>query len=123
MSLQENNAIAVVDIAAKKITNVYPLGFVDHSVPGFGLDAKKNSKVEIANYPLRGLRQPDGISSFVVNGRPFVVTANEGAPVNDYKAWTDVTSLVMLSQQGRLDPKVFTPELVRDLGERKGKSD
>lgn len=116
VSLQENNAIAVVDIAAKKITNVYPLGFVDHSVPGFGLDAKKNSKVEIANYPLRGLRQPDGISSFVVNGRPFVVTANEGAPVNDYKAWTDVTSLVMLSQQGRLDPKVFTPELVRDLG-------
>jgi hypothetical protein len=36
--------------------------------------------------------------------------------VNDYKAWTDVTSLVMLSQHGRLDPKVFTPELVRDLG-------
>ena len=56
VSLQENNAIAVVDIAAKKLSKVYPLGFVDHSIPGFGLDAKKDSKIEIANYPLRGLR-------------------------------------------------------------------
>ena len=115
VSLQENNAIAVVDITAKKIADVFPLGYVEHAIPGFGLDVKSNSKIEIANYPLRGLRQPDGITSFVVNSRPFVVTANEGAPVNDYKAWTDVTSLVMLSQQGRLDPKVFTPEMVQEL--------
>ena len=116
VSLQENNAVAVVDIAAKKLSKVYPLGFVDHSIPGFGLDAKKDSKIEIANYPLRGLRQPDGISSFTENGRSFVVTANEGAPVNDYKAWTDVSSLVMLSQQGKLDSRVFTRDLLKDLG-------
>ena len=31
VSLQENNAIAVVDVAAKKVTDVYPLGFVEHA--------------------------------------------------------------------------------------------
>ena len=115
VSLQENNAIAVVDIAAKKVTDVYPLGFVDHAIPGFGLDVKSNSRIEIENYPLRGLRQPDGISAFTVGGRPFIATANEGAPVNDYKAWTDVSTLPMLLQQKRLDPKVFNDAFVSEL--------
>ena len=85
---------------------------MDHAIPGFGLDVKSNSRIEIENYPLRGLRQPDGISAFTVGGRPFIATANEGAPVNDYKAWTDVSTLPMLLQQKRLDPKVFNDAFV-----------
>ena len=115
ISLQENNALVKFDVAAKKILDVFPLGFVDHSVSGAGLDVKKNKAIEINNYPLRGLRQPDGISSFSVNNKTFVVTANEGAPVNDYKAWTDVTTPMMLSQQGVLDPDVFTASVLEDL--------
>jgi len=115
VSLQENNALAKFDVVAKKITHVFPLGFVDHSMSGFGLDIKKNKTIEIKNYPLRGLRQPDGISAFSVNGKTFVLTANEGAPVNDYKAWTDVTTPMMLMQQGALDSSVFTPEVLEDV--------
>lgn len=115
ISLQENNAIAKLDVATEKITGVFPLGFVDHSKPGFGLDVKSNKKIEIENYPLRGLRQPDGISAFSVSGKTFVLTANEGAPVNDFKAWTDVTSPVMLSQQNRLDAKVFDAKTLGEL--------
>ena len=115
MSLQENNALVKFDVTAKKILDVFPLGFVDHSKPGFGLDVKKDKKIDIKNYPLRGLRQPDGISSFSVSNKTFVVTANEGAPVNDYKAWTDVTTPMMLSQQGVLDPAVFTSSVLDDL--------
>ena len=115
VSLQENNALVKFDVEAKKILDVFPLGYVDHSMPGFGLDVKKNKTIEIKNYPLRGLRQPDGISSFSVNGLTFVLTANEGSPVNDYKAWTDVTTPMMLSQQGVLDPSVFTAGVLEDL--------
>ena len=98
VSLQENNAIAKLDVPAKKIAKVFPLGYVDHSKPGFALDAVSNGQIEIKNYPLRGLRQPDGIASFMAGDRHFVLTANEGAPVNDYKAWTDVTAPLMLSE-------------------------
>jgi len=115
VSLQENNALVKFDVAAKKILDVFPLGYVDHSKPGFGLDIKKNKTIEIKNYPLRGLRQPDGISAFTAGGKTFVLTANEGSPVNDYKAWTDVTTPMMLSQNGALDPGVFTADVLEDV--------
>ncbi len=115
VSLQENNAVAKLDVAAKKIVKVFPLGYVDHSKQGNGLDAVSNGLVEIKNYPLRGLRQPDGIATLSVGDHHYVLTANEGAPVNDYKAWTDVTTPMMLAEQGRLDRKVFTDSLLAEL--------
>ena len=115
ISLQENNALVKFDVEAMRILDVFPLGYVDHSKPGFGLDAKKDKKIDIKNYPLRGLRQPDGISSFTVNGKTFVLTANEGSPVNDYKAWTDVTTPMMLMQQGVLDPALFNTGVLDEL--------
>lgn len=115
VSLQENNAIAKLDVASKKITGVYPLGYVDHSKKGSGLDAVKDKAIRIENYPLRGLRQPDGIASFMLGGKSYVLTANEGAPVNDYKAWTDETTPVMLAQQEVLDRAVFTDSLLKEL--------
>ena len=82
VSLQENNAMAIIDVPAKKIKKVFPLGFVDHSRNGFSLDAVSDGEINIKNYyPLRGLRQPDGIATFKAGDRHFVLTANEGAPV------------------------------------------
>ena len=116
VSLQENNAIAVLDIAAKKVTKVFPLGFVDHSRAGFAIDAVSDGKIDIKNYyPLRGLRQPDGIASFTAGDRHFVLTANEGAPVNDYEGWTDAVALPELVKQGRLDEAVFTESMTAQL--------
>jgi hypothetical protein len=117
VSLQENNAVAKVDVSAKKIAKVFPLGYVDHSKQGFALDAVSDGQIDIKNYPLRGLRQPDGIASFAAGGRHFVLTANEGAPVNDYEAWTDVVTPAKLAEAGRLDGKVFTDALLNELKE------
>ena len=117
VSLQENNAVAKVDVSAKKIAKVFPLGYVDHSMQGFALDAVSDGQIDIKNYPLRGLRQPDGIASFAAGGRHFVLTANEGAPVNDYEAWTDVVTPAKLAEAGRLDGKVFTDALLNELKE------
>lgn len=107
VSLQENNAMARVDVAAEKITDVFALGKSDHSKPGFAMDVKSDGEINIENVPVRGLRQPDGISNVTVGGKNYVFTANEGAPVNDYKEWTDETSVPMIAEQGSLDPKVF----------------
>jgi len=79
VTLQENNAIAVLDIKGGEFTRLMPLGFKDHSAPGNGLDASdRDSKIDIRNWPVLGLYMPDAIASFRSNGRSYLITANEG---------------------------------------------
>ncbi|MEA5583493.1 choice-of-anchor I family protein [Nodularia harveyana UHCC-0300] len=79
ITLQENNAVAVLDIANGTITDVLPLGFKDHSLAGNGLDASdRDDAINIQNYPIFGMYQPDGIESFQVGGNTYYITANEG---------------------------------------------
>ena len=114
VSLQENNAIAKLDVAARKVKEIFPLGYVNYSSTAT-IDAVSNGLIEMKNYPLRGLRQPDGIASFTIGDKHYVLTANEGAPVNDYKSWTDVTTPMMLAEQKRLNRTVFTDSLLNEL--------
>jgi len=89
VSLQENNAIAVIDIATKTVTSIKSLGYVDHSVAGNELDASdKDGVINIVNMPLLGLYQPDGICKITINGVNYILTANEG-DARDYKTYTD----------------------------------
>jgi 2',3'-cyclic-nucleotide 2'-phosphodiesterase (5'-nucleotidase family) len=79
VALQENNAFAIVDIASSTVKSVVPLGFKDHSLPGNALDASdRDGKINIQNWPVFGMYQPDGIASYQVNGKTYYVTANEG---------------------------------------------
>ena len=39
MTLERNNAIAVVDLVAERVTDILPLGFKNNALPGKGLDA------------------------------------------------------------------------------------
>lgn len=77
VSLQEANAIAVLDIASKSFTGVYPLGFQDYSVTKN--DLQKNNTIELKNYDnVYGIRMPDGISVASIGGKTYILTANEG---------------------------------------------
>lgn len=79
VTLQDNNAVAVVDIDRATVTDVLPLGFKDHNAQGNGLDASdRDNAINIANWPVFGMYQPDGIGFFRSRGRGYVVTANEG---------------------------------------------
>lgn len=78
VSLQENNKMALVNVNSRNVEQIFDLGFVDHSKPGFGLDAIKDKKIRIESAFIRSLRQPDGIKAFNVDGKNYVVTANEG---------------------------------------------
>ncbi len=78
VSLQENNAIAEIDLATLSISAVHPLGFKDWSQ--YLMDASdKDGGVNFARYDnVLGMYQPDTIASYSWKGASFVVTANEG---------------------------------------------
>ena len=79
VTLQENNAIAVVDLATATVSKIFALGFKDYRLPGNELDASdKDGAVNIRNWPVYGMYQPDSISVYRVNGIDYLVTANEG---------------------------------------------
>lgn len=91
-SLQENNAIAVIDIESATVTDVFPLGFKDWSEngewSGVGFDASRDGEVNFQNWPVFGIYLPDTIRLFETGGETFIVTANEGdARAYDEDGW------------------------------------
>ena len=95
--LQENNAIAVLDIASGEFTALRSLGFKDHMLPGNELDVSdRDGKINIANWPVFGIYQPDGIASYDYRGRTYIVTANEG-DTRDYEGYSEESRFRALS--------------------------
>ncbi|MEM8720384.1 MAG: choice-of-anchor I family protein [Cyanobacteria bacterium P01_G01_bin.39] len=78
VALQENNAIAVVDIAQARVTDLLPLGAIDFSETAALDPSDEDGGINIANQPVFGLFQPDSIDSYEVDGETFIVSANEG---------------------------------------------
>jgi len=103
ITLQENNAIAVLDIEKAVFTKIAGLGFKDHSRPGQGLDpSDQDGGIKIATWPVRGMYQPDSIAAFGIGGRTYLVTANEGDG-RDYKGFSEERRVSTLT----LDPTAF----------------
>lgn len=85
VTLQENNAIAVLDIESQAFEGVYSAGFEDHSATAIDLDKKDDAYDPQTYESLLGIRMPDGIAAFTVEGATYLVTANEG----DAREWGD----------------------------------
>lgn len=100
---QENNTIAVVDINAQSITALLPLGFKDWSTGNNRMDASNRSAaINIRNWPVFGMYQPDAIKAFEVGGTVYIATANEG-DARDYDAYSEEDRVKDLT----LDPTAF----------------
>ncbi|MCC0177099.1 choice-of-anchor I family protein [Waterburya agarophytonicola K14] len=79
VALQENNAIAVIDLETGEVSDIQGLGLKDYSLEGNGLDANdEDEEINIQNEPVFGLYQPDAIAAYEVDGETYYVTANEG---------------------------------------------
>ncbi|WP_234497313.1 choice-of-anchor I family protein [Vibrio maritimus] len=79
VALQENNALASIDVSAKRVTGIYGLG--GKSWQDAKLDASNKDKIvgNLQSYPmLEGLYMPDSIASYTVDGQTYILTANEG---------------------------------------------
>jgi hypothetical protein len=79
VTLQENNAVAVVNIGQARIEAVLPLGFKNHDVAGQGLDPSDRDSGNLVNpWPVFGMFNPDSIATLKVRSEVFLLTANEG---------------------------------------------
>lgn len=108
VTLQENNALAILDIASATITDIVPLGLKDHSVPGQGIDPSDRdggfSTETIRTVPVFGMYMPDGIAAFEFGGETFLITANEG----DARDWPGLSEETRVNDDDYvLDPTVF----------------
>ncbi|MCD0458207.1 choice-of-anchor I family protein [Roseiconus lacunae] len=100
VTLQENNAVAIIDIASGTVADILPLGYKDHSAANAQIDPTNNSPdaLTLGSFPIRGLFQPDAIANYVSGGSVYFITANEG-DARDAEE-TDIQSVT-------LDPTLF----------------
>ena len=97
VTLQENNAIAIVDLTNNTVLDVVSLGYKNWGAPGLVLDPSNTDGPSNAglmnpttwpNVPLYGMYMPDTIASFTVAGETFLATANEG-DARDYTCFKE----------------------------------
>jgi hypothetical protein len=111
VSLQENNALAVIDIPSATVSRILALGFKNHNVVGAAFDPTDRDlpgnqpAISIRNFPVFGMYQPDAITVVSdASGTPIVFTANEG-DARDYSAFSEE---VRVGSSGYvLDPAAF----------------
>jgi len=101
VSLQENNAVAIIDIDTATVKNVAGLGFKDHSVHAFDA-SDKDGKINIRTWPVMGMFMPDTIDAINIDGKEWVLIANEGDS-RDYDGYSEETRVGKLT----LDPVAF----------------
>lgn len=104
VTLQENNAIGILDIEGARFEVVKGLGFKDHSLPDNGLDASdRDGEINIRPWDnLFGIYQPDAIAAYEHRGETRLVMANEG-DARDYDTFSEEERVKDLE----LDPEAF----------------
>lgn len=78
VSLQEANAMGVLDLRSGQFTKVVGLGAKDFSQAGNAIDTLNNGTVSFQAVAAKGLYMPDGMATFQASGKTYVVMANEG---------------------------------------------
>lgn len=96
VSLQEANAVAVLDLSSMEFTELAGLGFKDHSLEQNALDALKDGKAELKTQSLCGVYMPDGIAAVTIGGNQYFLTANEG----DAREWGDYSDTGKITIDG-----------------------
>src|SRR5919106_1548393 len=122
VTLQENNAIAILDIEKAEFTRLVGLGFKDHSVSGNDLDPSDQDLavdngplkdgINIKNWPVSGIYEPDAIASYRVKGQTYLVMANEGDTRADWPGFNEEVRVGAVQEDTNvplyvLDPVVF----------------
>lgn len=103
VTLQENNAIAELDIRSATVRIIYPLGFKNYAVAGNNVDVSdRDGRISFGTANVFGMYQPDAISSLRYEGKTYLFTANEG----DSREYSGFTEMQRVSA-AILDPVAF----------------
>ncbi|WP_374340430.1 choice-of-anchor I family protein [Methyloversatilis sp.] len=115
VTLQEANAVAVIDLTTNSIASVKSLGLKDYSLPQNAIDTSDrdgaSNSALVGNYrtvPVKGMYMPDSIAAYSSGGKTFYVIANEGDSRNlqDFGG-TFNEEIRVGSSSYKLDPTVF----------------
>lgn len=107
VTLQENNAIAEMNIETGTFTKIMPLGFKNYGVAGNETDfSDRDTKIDLSTRysNVFGMYQPDAVSAVRYNGSTYLLTANEG-DAREYNGFTEMRRVG--SSSHKLDPTVF----------------
>ncbi len=128
VTLQENNAVAVVDLATARISKIIALGFKDYgskhkiapsdryagtSSATYGNPTNPPSLKNYAN--LYGVYLPDGIATYTVDGKTYFLTANEGDDRGDFLTGSAADTARFKDIVSSLDPTAFPPDVVASI--------
>jgi len=109
VTLQENNALAIIDLRGDRprLDRVVPLGFKNHGRDRDALDVsdEDGDAGNFETYPnLLGVYQPDGIALARIGGRSYLLTANEG----------DAREYDTFAEEARVEDLNVAPRFPRD---------
>ncbi len=78
VTLQEANAIGILDLEHNEFIKVIGLGAKDFSLPGNQIDPLDNASVSFVSPGVKGLYMPDTVAAYKWRGDTYLVMANEG---------------------------------------------
>ena len=78
VTLQEANAIGILDLNTNSFEKVVGLGAKDFSLAGNQIAPLNNGTISFISTNVKGLYMPDGIAAYEANGATYLVMANEG---------------------------------------------
>ncbi|KPM01177.1 choice-of-anchor I family protein [Vibrio splendidus] len=79
VALQENNALAAIDVASAQVDAILGLGGKPWDTAQLDASNKDKNIGNLQSYAmLEGLYMPDSITSYSIDGNTYIVTANEG---------------------------------------------
>ena len=128
VTLQEANAVAMVDLVTSRISKINALGVKDFGQPKNKLwtndttayttctSATACATPTLKNYTnLFGYYMPDGVASFTVAGKTYFLTGNEGDNKDDFIETASVESARVSSITSSLDTTVFPTSVSAEL--------
>ncbi|WP_132055570.1 choice-of-anchor I family protein [Pseudocnuella soli] len=109
VTLQENNAIAKIDLQAKTVIDIFPLGFKHYNSATNAIDASdRDGAIAFNPQPVWGMYQPDAIAFYLAGGTPLLFTANEG-DAREYDAFAEIKRVKDL----KLDAAAFPDAAIK----------
>ena len=128
VTLQENNAVASLDVATGKINKIMPLGFKDYGTKykiaasdryaGTASSAYGNptAAATLKNYAnLYGVYLPDGIATVTIAGKTYFITANEGDDRGDFLTGAAADTARFKDILTQLDASAFPTDTVNAI--------
>lgn len=119
VTLQENNAVAVVNLRHPSIERLLPMGIKDHGLARNALAASDQIEppFKLKSYrQLFGLYMPDGIATFRVNGTEYFITANEGDDRDDFQKPGETARVRSLALDAAAFPEAAALQANHELG-------